>query len=49
MIERYGDVVGVWRGYCDSGVEVTGKSLECGHYIPEEKPEKMVEEIIDFF
>lgn len=49
MIERYGDVLGVWKGYSDESVEVSGKKLDCGHYIPEEKPKELLAEVIDFF
>ncbi|KAI9634603.1 hydrolase [Dioszegia hungarica] len=49
MIDRYGDVLSVWKGYAEDGVEVSGTSLDCGHYIPEEKPEELLKEVLDFF
>jgi haloacetate dehalogenase len=49
MIDRYGDVLGVWKGYAEDGVEVSGTSLDCGHYIPEEKPKELLKEVLDFF
>jgi haloacetate dehalogenase len=49
MIERYGDVLGVWRGYADEAVEVSGQKLDCGHYIPEEKPQELLKALENFF
>jgi haloacetate dehalogenase len=38
--------VGDWRGVAN---EVTGKSVPCGHYIPEELPEELIDEARAFF
>ncbi|WWD18841.1 hypothetical protein CI109_103296 [Kwoniella shandongensis] len=49
VIERYDDVLAIWRGYCEEGkVDVSGKGLDCGHYIAEEQPEGLMKEIYDF-
>ncbi len=49
MIEKMGGAVGVWREYSEEEVEVSGKGLEgCGHYIPEERAEVLLEEIEGF-
>jgi haloacetate dehalogenase len=48
MIQSYGDVLGIWAGYCGEGVKISGKSLNCGHYVPEEQPEEVLAEILDF-
>ncbi|KAK8864134.1 hypothetical protein IAR55_001380 [Kwoniella newhampshirensis] len=49
VIAKYGDVPGVWRKYCEEGkVDVRGKGLNCGHYIPEEKAEELLAELYEF-
>ena len=35
----------VWQKYC---IDVKGKGLECGHFIPEEDPEGLASEILKF-
>jgi haloacetate dehalogenase len=40
------DVVDVWRNWC---VEVHGRSLDCSHFLAEEKPEDTAAELIAFF
>lgn len=47
MIEKMGGAVDVWKGYCGNGMEVTGEALDCGHYIPEERPEELLKEILE--
>jgi len=37
-----GNVKGIWEGYCGEGVELSGQSLDCGHYVAEEKPEELL-------
>ncbi|WVW85131.1 hypothetical protein I302_107168 [Kwoniella bestiolae CBS 10118] len=46
MIQSYhsGDVVGLWKEWTDGKVEVRGKGVEGGHYIPEERWEDVLEE-----
>ena len=39
------DMLTVWRERAD---DVRGRSLDCGHFIPEERPEEMVSEILSF-
>ena len=39
------DMMSVWRV---RGLNVRGKALECGHFIPEEKPDELVSELFDF-
>ena len=48
MIEKMGRALEIWQDYSVEGVEVTGRSLDCGHYIPEEKPEELIQEITGF-
>ncbi|RDW90041.1 alpha/beta fold hydrolase [Aspergillus mulundensis] len=35
----------IWRRYC---VDVRGKGFDCGHFIPEEEPEALADEILRF-
>lgn len=43
----YGGGLELWQA-CSEG-EVEGKAVDCGHYIPEEKPEFILAEIEGFF
>jgi haloacetate dehalogenase len=40
------DPLEVWRGWAD---DVRGRSLACGHYLPEEAPEEVLGELRGFF
>ncbi|CAN5396428.1 alpha/beta hydrolase [soil metagenome] len=40
------DVLALWR---ERAAEVTGHSLACGHYIPEEAPDALLREALAFF
>jgi haloacetate dehalogenase len=40
------DVLATWR---ERAVDVRGRALPCGHYIPEEAPEQTLEELLSFF
>jgi len=40
------DMLTVWRERAGS---VTAKPLDCGHFIPEEKPEELLAALVDFF
>ena len=42
-----GDIVKVWQDHSASAV--TGRALDSGHYIPEEKPEDLLKEVQGFF
>jgi haloacetate dehalogenase len=42
----YDDVLGIWRDY---GTNVTGGAIDCGHYVPEEKPDETYDHLIKFF
>jgi haloacetate dehalogenase len=47
LIERKFNAVEEWRKVCSSDVE--GEAFECGHYIPEEKPELLLQHIQSWF
>jgi haloacetate dehalogenase len=40
------DVLRVWGGYAE---RVEGKALECGHFLPEEAPTAVCDELLQFF
>jgi len=40
------DFLEIWRGWAD---EVRGEALDCGHFLPEEKPEEVARRLIAFF
>ena len=40
------DVLALWRERAD---DVSGRSVDCGHYVPEEAPEEIVREALGFF
>ena len=40
------DMMKVWR---TRAPDVRGKALACGHFIPEEKPDELVAELLEFF
>jgi haloacetate dehalogenase len=44
--ELYDDVLGIWRGWAD---DVTGRALDCGHFLAEEVPEETLAELLAFF
>lgn len=48
MIPNY-DALAEWKkvSHVDK-VDVTGRGLDCGHYIPEEKSEDLLQEIFEF-
>ena len=45
-LEEWYDVLDVWRGWAE---DVRGRSLDSGHYIPEEAPEETLSELRAFF
>lgn len=40
------DVLALWR---ERAVDVAGRSVACGHYVPEEAPDALLREALDFF
>ena len=45
--QRIWDVLATWRAKAAS--TVTGHSLDCGHFLQEERPEETFEELQHFF
>jgi len=48
IIEKMGDAVEVWKSYSGDKTLVSGRGMDCGHYIPEEKPDELLKEIEEF-
>lgn len=44
--DLHGDVLAIWRAWA---VDVTGRSLDCGHHMAEETPGKLARELNAFF
>ncbi len=40
------EMLSVWKKRSDN---VIGKSMQCGHFIPEERPDELIEELMSFF
>jgi haloacetate dehalogenase len=47
MMERHFDVLACWRER--SSAEVSGKALDCGHFLAEERPKETAAEFLAFF
>ncbi|KUJ18666.1 putative epoxide hydrolase [Mollisia scopiformis] len=47
VIEKCFDALAEWRSVCEG--EVSGHVVDSGHYIPEEKPDVVIENIREFF
>jgi haloacetate dehalogenase len=45
-LDRWHDVLAVWRGWAD---DVRGRVFDCGHYLPEEAPDETYAELRAFF
>jgi haloacetate dehalogenase len=45
-LEDWYDVLGIWRAWAG---DVSGRALDAGHYVPEERPEETVAELRAFF
>ncbi len=43
----YGDVLKIWQDYAST--TITGGSIDCGHYVPEEAPEATLKAFLEFF
>ncbi|CAG7566032.1 unnamed protein product [Fusarium equiseti] len=48
VIEKCFDAVQEWKDVADEGVEVKGRSVDSGHYIPEQAPDEVVAAIKEF-
>lgn len=46
FVHRTYDVLSTWR---DKALNVTGKAIKSGHFLPEENPEETLEELCKFF
>ena len=47
VMERHFDVLATWRE--KAAGPVSGRALDCGHYLAEERPEETARELLDFF
>jgi len=45
LVHRKYEVLEVWR---ERASQVSGTSLNCGHYLPEESPEQVLDELLPF-
>jgi haloacetate dehalogenase len=45
-LESWYDTLAVWREWAN---DVTGRALDCGHYLAEEKPEETAAQLLAFF
>lgn len=46
FVHRSYDVLNVWKNYA---TQVEGKSLDCGHFLPEESSDEVCKELFQFF
>ena len=45
-IEEWYDPIKIWQDWAEN---VTGDSIDCGHYLPEEKPDETCNHLLNFF
>ncbi|KAM0259491.1 hypothetical protein ACHAPA_010701 [Fusarium lateritium] len=48
VIEKSFDAIQEWKDVTEDGVSVEGRSVESGHYIPEQNPDEVVSAILQF-
>jgi pimeloyl-ACP methyl ester carboxylesterase len=48
IIEKCFDALKEWRAVAGEGVVVKGHSVESGHYIPEQRPDDVVDAVLEF-
>ena len=46
FVHRNYDVLALWR---EKAAQVTGEPLDCGHFLPEERPREVAERLLQFF
>ncbi len=46
VMEAMYDVLAVWREWA---IDVSGQSVDCGHFLPEEAPDETADALVDFF
>jgi haloacetate dehalogenase len=46
LVERNYDVLATWR---QKAADVSGRALDCGHFLAEEAPEETLSELLRFF
>ena len=46
FVNRTYDVLGVWH---DRAEQIEGRALDCGHFLPEEAPAAVCDELLRFF
>jgi haloacetate dehalogenase len=49
VIEQCFDPLAEWRKLCCLPTQVSGYAVDCGHYIPEEAPQAVIEAALKFF
>ena len=47
VVQRMFDPLALWQAQCDG--RVSGRALDCGHFLPEERPEDTARALADFF
>jgi haloacetate dehalogenase len=47
VVQRQFDPLGLWRAQCDG--QVDGRALDCGHFLPEERPQETADALAEFF